>query len=41
MLFVCSRRSGCLGARRRSVAGLSDLQRDVATLKEEVRKLAR
>lgn len=41
MVFICSRRSGCMGGRRGPLAGLSDLQREVETLKEEVRKLAR
>lgn len=41
MFYVCSRRFGCMGGRQRSHAELSRLQRDVETLKEEVRKLAR
>ncbi len=41
MFFACSRRFGCMGGRWRSSAEPSDLQREVETLKEEVRKLAR
>lgn len=40
VFFVCSRRRGCTGGRRRPSAGASDLQREVEALKEEVRKLA-
>lgn len=44
MLFVCFRGFrgfGCLGGRRRTSGELSDLQREVASLKEDVKKLVR
>jgi hypothetical protein len=41
MFFVCSRRFGCMGGRRRTSGELSDVRRDVETLKDDVRKLAR
>jgi hypothetical protein len=41
MFFVCFRGFGCMGARRRPSGELSDLQREVESLKEDVRKLLR
>ncbi len=41
MFFVCSRGFGCMGIRRRTSGELSNLQREVETLKEDVRKLVR
>jgi hypothetical protein len=40
MFFVCTRGFGCMSGRRRTSGELSDLQRDVESLKEDVRKLA-
>ncbi len=39
MLFVCFRGFGCMGGRRRTSGDLSGLQRDLESLKEDVRKL--
>jgi hypothetical protein len=39
MFFACFRRFGCLGGRRRSSGDLSELQRDLESLKDDVRKL--
>ncbi len=39
MLFVCSRGFGCMGGRRRTSGDLSGVQRDLESLKEDVRKL--
>jgi len=44
MFFVCFRGFGgfgCMGGRRRTSGELSDLQREVESLKEDVRKLVR
>ncbi len=39
MFFVCFRGFGCMGGRRRTSGDLSGLQRDLESLKEDVRKL--
>ena len=41
MLFMCSRGFGCMGGRLRTSGEFSNLQREVETLKEDVRRLAR
>ncbi len=41
MFFVCFRGFGCMGGRRRTSGDASGLQRDLETLKEDVRKLRR
>ncbi len=41
MFFVCSRGFGCMGRRRHSSGDVSGLQREVESLKEDVRKLLR
>ncbi len=41
MFFVCFRGFGCMGGRRRTPGELSGFQRDLETLKEDVRKLRR
>jgi hypothetical protein len=41
MFFVCFRGFGCMGRRRRTSGELSNLQREVETLREDVRKLVR
>ncbi len=41
MFFVCFRGFGCMGGRRRAPGELSGFQRDLETLKEDVRKLRR
>ncbi len=41
MFFVCFRGFGCTGGRRRTPGELSGFQRDLETLKEDVRKLRR
>ncbi len=41
MFFVCFRGFGCMGGRRRTPGEPSRLQRDVQSLKEDVRKLQR
>ena len=39
MVFFCFRGFGCMGGRRRTSGELSDLQRQVESLKQDVRKL--
>ncbi len=39
MYLVCFRGFGCMGGRRRASGELSDLHREVESLKEDVRKL--
>ncbi|BDG05670.1 hypothetical protein [Anaeromyxobacter oryzae] len=41
MFFVCFRGFGCMGGRRRTSGDVSGLQREVETLKDDVRKLMR
>jgi hypothetical protein len=41
MFFFCFRGFGCMGGRRRRSAENSALQREVESLKEDVRKLLR
>ncbi len=41
MFFVCFRGFGCMGGRRRTPGELSGFQRDLETLKDDVRKLRR
>jgi hypothetical protein len=41
MFFACSRGGGCMGRRRRTSGEVSDLQREVETLKEDVRNVIR
>ncbi len=39
MFFACFRGFGCMGGRRRTSGELSDLHREVESLKEDVRRL--
>ena len=39
MVFFCFRGFGCMGGRRRTSGELSDLQRQVESSKQDVRKL--
>ncbi len=39
MFFVCFRGFGCMGGRRRTSGDLPSFQRDLESLKEDVRKL--
>lgn len=39
MAFLCFRGMGCMAGRRRPGGEVSDLQREVVSLREEVRKL--
>ncbi len=41
MFVVCSGGFACMGGRRRTSGELGNLQRDVESLKEDVRKLVR
>ena len=41
MAFVCFRGLGCMGGRWRTSGELSDLQHEVESLKEDVRKMQR
>ncbi len=41
MFFVCFRGFGCMGGRRRTSGDLSGFQRELESMKEDLRKLRR